>query len=120
MLEVMGLAWSGVPKRFKRFIYMSWHRDVQYACIVVPFQWDVTVETSIKILCDLIFSWSAFMRLIVSYFLLYFMPKLSTIRANLIPFLLWRHNSGVIGAGSYPNGRICSLSAVCDILPSPP
>ena len=57
------------------------------------------------------------MRCIESSFLLYFIPNLLITRVNVIPFLLWRHNPGVIGAGSYPNGRRCSLSAVCAIIP---
>ena len=43
----------------------------------------------------------------------YLIQKLSDTREKMIPFLLWCHNPGVIGAGSYPNGQIYSLSAVC-------
>ena len=58
------------------------------------------------------------MRCIASYFLLYFIPKLSTIRVNVITFLLRSHNLGVIGAGSYLNGCRCSLSAASEIIPA--
>ena len=57
------------------------------------------------------------MRCITSSFLLYFIPKSLTTRANVIPFLLWRHNTGELGAGSYPNGRRYSLIAMCEIIP---
>ena len=58
------------------------------------------------------------MRCIVSYFILYFIPNLLTTRVNFIPFLLWHHNPGVIGVGSYPNDQRYLLSAVCVIIPA--
>ena len=56
------------------------------------------------------------MRCIASSFLLYFISKSLTTRVNVIPFLLWRHNNGVIHAGLYLNGWICSLRDVCEII----
>ena len=48
----------------------------------------------------------------------YMIPKSSTTRVNVILFLLWHHNPGVIGAGSYHNGRRFSFSAVCAMMPA--
>ena len=42
-------------KRVDRFLYMSCHGDIQYACLVVPVQCDATVEASSPIFRDLIF-----------------------------------------------------------------
>ena len=36
------------------FLHISWHGDVQYACLLVTVQCDATVETPSPILCDLI------------------------------------------------------------------
>ena len=56
------------------------------------------------------------MRCSVYSFICNYIPKSSTTRVNVIPFLLWRYNPGVIGTGSYPNGWRFSLSAVCAII----
>ena len=52
------------------------------------------------------------MRFWASSLIWYLIPKSSTTRVNIIIFLLWIHNTGVIGAGSYSNGKRCSLRAV--------
>ena len=84
MRGVMGLAWSGVMELVEHFIFISWHGDVQYACLVVPAQYDSTLETPSPILCDFIFSWSAFMRCSASSFIWYLIQKLSTKRVKSI------------------------------------
>ena len=55
MCGVLGSALSGVLKLVERFLYISWHGDVQYACLVDPVQCDATVETTSPILCGLKF-----------------------------------------------------------------
>ena len=55
MWGVLGSAWSGMLKLLERFLYIYWHGDVQYACLVVPVQCDATVETPSPILCNIIF-----------------------------------------------------------------
>ena len=113
---VMVLAWSGVMKLLERFLYISWDGDVHYACLVVPVQCDATVDTPCPILCDFIFSWIACMRCSASSFLCYLIPKSPTTKVKVIPFLLWRRNPILIGAGSYRNGRRCSVSSMCAII----
>ena len=115
---VLGSSWSGVLKLMERFLYISCNIDVQYACLVFPVQCDAAVDTPGTILCDFIFSWIAYMRCSDSSFLWYLIPNLSTTMVKVIPFFLWRHNPGLIGAGSYINGRKCSLSAGCAIIPA--
>ena len=44
-----------MPKLVERLLYISWHGDLQYACLIVPFKCDATIETPTPILCDLIF-----------------------------------------------------------------
>ena len=95
---VLGFACSGVVKLVDRFLYTSWYVDA-------PVQCDATVDTPSPILCGVIFSWSAYMRCIASYFIFNSIPKSLTTRVNIFPFLLWHHNPGVIGDGSYLNGR---------------
>ena len=44
------------------------------------------------------------------------MSKSSTTSEKVISFLLCIHNPGVIVAGSYPNGHICFLSDICEMV----
>ena len=58
------------------------------------------------------------MRCCASYFFWYFIPKLFATRVDFILFLLCHHSLKVVGAGSYPNGHICYLRTVCEIIPA--
>ena len=46
---------SGVLELVERFLHISWHGYVQYACLVFPVWCDSTVDTHSPILCDFIF-----------------------------------------------------------------
>ena len=105
MGEVMRLEYSGVMELVERLLDIYWHRHVQYAGLVVPVQCDTTVKTPCPTLLYVIFYWSVFMRYWAYSLLWYLIKKPSTTRVNVILFLLWHHNTGVIGAGSYLNGR---------------
>ena len=43
-----------VLERVECFFDVSWHEDIQYACIVIPVQSNATVNTPCLILCYLI------------------------------------------------------------------
>ena len=75
MCGVMGLAGSGVMKHVHRFLYTSWHGDVQYACLIVLVQCDTTVETPSPIFCDLIFFLECMYEVQCVLFSLVFDPK---------------------------------------------
>ena len=72
---VLGLAWSGVMKLLERFLHISWHGDVHYACLILPVQCDTTVETYSPILCDIIFLLECMHELHCVLLYLVFYPK---------------------------------------------
>ena len=74
--RVMGLDCSGALKLVDRFPYISWHGDVQYACLVVPVQCEATVENPSPILCDLIFFFECMYEVQCLLFSLVFYPKI--------------------------------------------
>ena len=73
--DVLGSAWCGVLKLVERFLYISWHGDVQYACLAAPVQCDATVETPSPILHDLIFFLDCMYEVQYVLFSLVFDPK---------------------------------------------
>ena len=75
MWRVLGLACIEVLKLLELLINMSWHGDVQYACLVVPVQCDTTVETPSPILCDIIFFLECMYEVHCILFYLVFYPK---------------------------------------------
>ena len=75
MWGVLGSDWSGVLKIVERFLYISWHGDVQYAFLIVPLQCDANVETPSTILCYLIFFLKCMYDVQCVLFYLVFDPK---------------------------------------------
>ena len=116
--ECWGRIGGGALELVERFLGISYHGDIQYARLIVPVQCDANVKTPCPTLCYSIFSWNGFMRCWASFLLWYMIPKSLTTRVNLIPLFFWHHNFNVIGAGSYPNERRYSLSAVCAMMPA--
>ena len=72
---VLGLDCSGVLKLVDHLLSISWHEDVQYACLVFPVQCDATVKTPSPILCDLIFFMECIYEVHCVIFSLVFYPK---------------------------------------------
>ena len=71
----MGLAWVRVLELVESFLHISWHGDVQYACLLVTVQCDATVETPSPILCDIIFLLECMYEVQCIHFSLVFYPK---------------------------------------------